>query len=193
LKKYYGEVMIEDLWLPYFSVSSNLSRAEIFIHRSGRVRDSIRASGGLQGLLPPVIHDGDLLVDGALLSNLPVDALKTLMHNGALIAVDVSPPVDLSKYTPYGESLSGWRLLLNKINPLARPLRIPDIATTLQRSGELASIAHQRQIVQQLADLYIRMPVEQFPLFDFKAANRIIDAGYRHAQQVISEWRPRSK
>ena len=193
LKKFYGEVLIEDLWLPYFSVSSNLSRAEIVIHKSGRVRDSIRASGGLQGLLPPVIHNGDLLVDGALLSNLPVDALKTLMHKGTLIAVDVSPPVDLSNYTPYGESLSGWRLLLNKINPLTRSLHLPGIATTLQRAGELASIAHQKQMIQQLADLYIRMPVEQFPLFDFKAADKIIETGYRHAQQVIAEWQPQSE
>ena len=90
-----GDVQIEDLWLPYFCVSSNLSRAEMMIHRAGSLWRSCAPAQGLPGVLPPVVFEGDLLVDGALLRNLPADVLRELTGGGTTIAVDVSVETDM--------------------------------------------------------------------------------------------------
>ncbi len=117
LKNLFGEIEIPDMWLPYFCVSSNISRGEMVVHRTGKLWRGMRASGGVQGIVPPVVYEGDLLVDGALLSNLPADAMKMLHPNGIIIAVDVSPPEDLVGNENYGDSLSGWKILWSKISP----------------------------------------------------------------------------
>ncbi len=188
LKDFFGEVCIEDLWLPYFCVSSNLSRAQMMVHRSGPLWKAILASSASPGIFPPVVLDGDLHVDGALLANLPSDAMNRLC-NGKVIAVDVSPAVDLVENVPYGDSLSGWKILRSKTNPFADSIAIPGILSILQRAGELASIANQRRIIEKTSDLYLRMPVGKYKLADYGLAEQIIDTGYHFAKLKIEEWK----
>ena len=42
--RFFGEIRIEDLWLPYFCVSANLNRAELKVHTSGPLADAVLAS-----------------------------------------------------------------------------------------------------------------------------------------------------
>tara|TARA_B100000959_G_C14985333_1_gene625323 strand:- start:2749 stop:4203 length:1455 start_codon:yes stop_codon:yes gene_type:complete len=187
LKESFGEVHIEDLWIPFFCVSSNLTRAKKEVHRSGILWKSVLASNSAPGLLPPVIDKGDLLVDGALLSNLPVEVMDQLCH-GSVIAIDVCPAVDLAENIPYGEGLSGWKILWSRINPFADPITVPDFRSILQRSGELASVANQRKVLEKMTGLYVRMPLEKYQLVDYKRASEIIETGYSFAKTKIEEW-----
>ncbi|MCK4764127.1 MAG: patatin-like phospholipase family protein [Candidatus Aminicenantes bacterium] len=187
IKKCFGDTKIEDLWLPYFCVSSNITHAEKEVHRRGYLWQAIRASGGLQGFFPPFVLDGDLHVDGAMFANLPVDIMK-IFCKGRVIGIDVSPPVDLGENTSYGDSLSGWRILWKKLNPFAKPIRMPGIGTILQRAGEISSIAHHKDVIESKTDFYLSMPVEEYGLLDFKSASKIIAAGYEHAKKEIDKF-----
>jgi predicted acylesterase/phospholipase RssA len=187
LKKLFGDVAIEDLWIPYFCVSSNISRAERAIHRFGPLWRAVRASSGVQGLFPPVVIDGELHVDGALFSNLPADAMKTVCE-GKVIAIDVSPPVDLLSNTDYGDSISGWKILWNRW--FAKDaFRATDIGTVLQRASEAVSMANQKLTIQRMADFYMRMPVDHVGMFAFGALGTIEGIGYEHARRTIAEWK----
>ena len=104
---------IEDFYLPYFCVSSNLTRALPVTHRRGEVETAIRASMSIPGFVPPVSSDGDLLVDGGLLKSLPVDIMRTYCGHGKIIAIDISPKVDLANNREMPAYQSGWRLLLS--------------------------------------------------------------------------------
>jgi len=188
LREAVGDVQIEDLWLPYFCVSSNLSRAEMVIHCDGPLWFALRASGGLPAILPPVVLDRDLLVDGGLLRNLPADIVRERLGGGTVIAVDVSAEHDLRQEYPYGNAISGWRVLWSRINPLARPIKVPNMAAVLQRSVEIASVAMQREALLRGVDLYIRLPVQHYGMLDFHAAPTISDVGYRMARTRLAEW-----
>jgi NTE family protein/lysophospholipid hydrolase len=189
LVRHFGDVEIEDLWTPYFSVSSNLTRAEIKLHRTGQLWRSIRASGSLPGLVPPICDGADLLVDGALLDNVPVDVMREFCDRGTVIAIDVSPEVDLVHTASYEGSLSGWRLLRDRFNPFRERPNIPGIATVLARSVELAGVLQQRRATAQArADLYLRPPVEEFGLLEFKYVDKVVDKAYRFARPKIEEW-----
>ena len=135
LQALFGDASIEDLRMPYFCVSSNLTRADTVVHRTGPLWRAIRASGSLPGLVPPVVDDGDLLYDGGLLNNLPVDLMRKEIHTGVLIAVDVVPPVDLGIRATGLESPSGWRIAWSRLNPLTKAIEMPSIVSILQRVG----------------------------------------------------------
>ena len=184
-----GDVQIEDLWLPYFCVSSNLSRAEMLVHRTGSLWLSLRASGSLPGIFPPVVFEGDLLVDGGLLRNLPADVMRELTGGGTTIAVDVSAERDMQSGYPYEDAISGWRILWSRFNRFSRASAIPSMAAVLQRSAEIASIVMQREALLRGIDLYIRVPVAQFGLLDFDKATDIIAAGHRVAREQLAAWR----
>ncbi len=82
--------------------------------------------------------DGQLLVDGAYTNNLPVDVMKSL-GAATIIAVDVS---NIEPTTPmaYGDALSGWWVLLVRMNPfLRRDQRIPHIGNIQSR---LSFVSH---------------------------------------------------
>ena len=94
-----ADVMIEDLWLSYYCITTNVRRSDINVHRSGLLWRYCRASMTLLGFLPPVIDDnGDLLLDGGYANNLPVDVMaSSASHVHTLIAVDVEDK-DLSGF-----------------------------------------------------------------------------------------------
>jgi NTE family protein len=188
LKQVFAAIEIEDLWIPYFCVSSNISRAERVIHRTGLLWRKVRASSGVQGMFPPVVLDGELHVDGALFSNLPADAMKTVCE-GKVIAIDVSPPVDLVENTDYGDAVSGWKILWKKWFPGGEGFRCTDLGTIMQRSGEAVSMANQKLTIERMADYYVRMPVEEIGLFAFAALAKLEQIGYEHARRKIAEWR----
>jgi NTE family protein len=89
LKRHFGDVMIEDLDIPFFCVSSELTRGAPCVHRRGLLRDALRASIAIPGILPPVVRGGDLLVDGAVMNNFPTDLMAN-MHRGVTVGVDVA-------------------------------------------------------------------------------------------------------
>ncbi|MEJ2604825.1 MAG: cyclic nucleotide-binding domain-containing protein, partial [Gammaproteobacteria bacterium] len=82
---------IEDLWLPFFCVSTNLTAARTVVHSRGNLAHAVRASVAIPGVLPPVPHEGDLLVDGGVLNNLPIDVMRRVNPTGTVIAIDVAP------------------------------------------------------------------------------------------------------
>ena len=186
-----GNTAIEDLWLPFFCVSSNLTRAELMIHRTGSLRRGVLASTALPGIMPPIVDKGDLLVDGGLMNNVPMDIMRDLCGSGTVITVDVSTAVDLAGNPQLGDYLSGWQVLWHKINPFATPFRVPNIAMILRRAVELGGEQHRIDLIRQgAADLYLRPPIEKFGLFDFKSIDQIVEVGYRFAREKIAEWPP---
>jgi NTE family protein len=188
-RRHFGDHAIEDLWVQYFAVSANLSTAAPTVHRTGPLRSAIRSSASLPGLVPPVVRDGELLVDGALLDNLPIDVMRGLCRQGPVVAVDVSAEVDMFDNPPFGDSLSGWSVLWGKLNPRSRGASPPSVGAVLMRSTELASVRAQREVISRgAAELYLRPPVDHFGMLDFKQIRAVLDTGYRYARPLIEDW-----
>jgi NTE family protein/lysophospholipid hydrolase len=184
LAAFFGDAQIEDLWVNYYCISSNLTRAEAVVHRDGPVWKRVRASISLPGILPPIFHNGDLLVDGGVINNLPVDVMRSLCEGGMVIALDVTPKVDLTHREPFPEVISGWRVLARRANPFGKPMHVPQLASVLVRTTLLGSSSTQNLMAQR-ADLVLRPPLEQFGLLEFKSFDQIVDIGYRHALERL--------
>jgi NTE family protein len=80
LMEHFGDIDIEDLWLPFFCVSSNLTTGTTHVHRHGPLWRALRASLAIPGLLPPVVEPEGVLVDGAMMNNMPADVMADLQR-----------------------------------------------------------------------------------------------------------------
>jgi len=184
-----GDSRIEDLPLPYFCISTNLTRAEQVIHNKGSLRYAIRASMSLPAMVPPVFQSGDLLVDGGVLNNLPIDVMHNLCSGGNIIAVDISPKIDLANNDEFSVSVSGLRLLLSRLNPFRSKRYRPSIFDVLSRSITLAAVNRSmRQEEQDLASLYLLLPVESIGTLEYDQLERISNLGYASSIKQVTEW-----
>jgi predicted acylesterase/phospholipase RssA/CRP-like cAMP-binding protein len=181
-------VQIEDLRLPYFCVATNLTRAKIEVIGRGPLLNALLATTRVPGIFPPIVSQGDLLVDGGLLNNVPADIMKDFCNGGPVIAVDVSPGVDLTKTVDYGLSLSGWRMLLDRLSRFRDQPRAPSFLGILARTVSLKSVADKQQIAESAA-LYLRLPLEQFRLNDFERGSEMTDIAYHFARNELEKFR----
>lgn len=195
LRRMFGDTTIEMLWRPFFAAACNLSQANTTVLDSGLLWHAVLASNSPAGLLPPVVREGDLLVDGAILDNIPVAAMRARLGtplekrrgNGTIIAVDVDVRDELSAppgtvRLSAGETLKAW------LGIGAR--RAPGIGDILYRAGHIGSL-QQKARTSAMADHYLAPPVDAFPLMAYRQAEAIIEAGYRHACEEIARWNSR--
>lgn len=136
LGRYFRGINIEDLWIPYFAVSTNLSRYELHRHDRGDLFQAIRASGSIPVLLPPVYTSkGEMLVDGCLLDNVPIRTMHQL-KSGPNVVVSFHIP-ELQRFNVEYEKLpSRAELVRMTLNPFAykRLPVAPGLTTVLMRS-----------------------------------------------------------
>lgn len=192
LQRMFGEIRIEQLWRPFFAAACNLSQASTTVQDSGLLWRAVLASNSPAGLLPPVLYQGDLLVDGAILDNVPVSAMRGRLGtpleqrrgNGTIIAVDVDVRENLS-VDPDMQRLSVWRTLKAYLGSSVEGG--PSIGAILYRAGHIGGM-HQRARTMAMADFCLEPPVSEFPLMAYRRAGEIVDAGYRHAMDQIPRW-----
>jgi len=188
LKNLFTNVDIDDLWHRFYSVSCNISRATMMTHKSGSLFSAVLNSNTPPGLFPPQVSKGDLLVDGALLNNVPVDVMREYNAGGIVIAVDVNSREDLLHNSKNEGGISGWKLLLNKLNPMAETIRYPNMLEILTRASMIGGLANRKKMMNGIADLYLQLPVNNFSLGAYKQGDKIAQQGYEHAIKELKEW-----
>lgn len=184
LKRLYGEKsQIEDLWLNYFCVSTDLISQNSYVHTRGLLWESIRSSISLPFIYPPVSFNDKLLIDGGVLNNIPIDVMRQLSHSSKIIASNISSNHSF-KSSPLPYSLSGWKLLYNKFMGKKALLPISLGELVLQ----LLTISSQQNTsrVMSMADFGISIEVEQFGILDFKKYKEITEAGYQQAKTQLT-------
>jgi predicted acylesterase/phospholipase RssA len=186
LQEQCGDTQLEDLWLPLVAVSANLTRRSVELHTRGPAWQALRASCSLPGLVEPLIREGQLLVDGGLVDNLPVAVARERLA-GRVIAVDVTADLDVS--TTASAYPSPWfefaaRLVGRRGRKRGAP---PGMFEVMMHSLLLASLAHTQRMRLE-ADLCLRPDLARFGLLALHQHGEIIEAGYRHAQQHLGAF-----
>ena len=185
LKMMFGDRTIEDLWLNYYCVSTNLSRAELMVHRRGPVRRWVRASISLPGSAPPLIDDrGDLLIDGGVLDNVPVGVMRELGES-LIVAVDVSPDVDLVVDSGLKLAPTPWMILRDRFRPNRGRRKFPSLFQILYRTSVLASIKSGKERREGVA-VYLEPPTSGFDIFEMDSIDAIVEAGYRYTMEQVA-------
>jgi predicted acylesterase/phospholipase RssA len=179
---------LEDLWIPCFTVTANLTRARMQVHTTGSVLKSILASSRAPGMYPPVVLNGDLHVDGGIVNNVPADVMKELSKGARVIAINVSPQDDPTMIADYGLGVSGWRVLLHRLNPFAKTsLAVPTLASILMRTMTFGGGPRIAPAMGS-ADLYLCPPLETFKINEFHRGPEMADLAYDFALPRLTAW-----
>ncbi len=158
----FGEMTIEELAKPLFTVSADLLSSRLVVHRRGSLTEAVGASMSIPGLVPPLSRSGRLLVDGGVLNNLPIDAMAD-SEEGPIVAVDVVRRLEASG---------------------ADEPPLPSIMETLSRATVLGSVERAERN-RDLALLVISPETQDIPLRDFRALDRAVEAGRTAARAAL--------
>ena len=181
LRAEFGETHLEDLQVPYFCVSANLTSGQAEVHRRGKLWLWVRASGAIPGVLPPVVTGRQVYVDGAAINNLPVDVMRETL-DGTVVAVDAGVDQMLETDVEMTEVPAAWALTawlrrrpasINILQILLRASMINSVAATVSQRA--------------LADLVLKPPLERVDLLDWRAFDRAVELGYRYASEALEK------
>lgn len=158
IKKIIGDCTFEDLEIPFAAISCDLMTGKRVVLDHGPVAPAIRSSASVPGIFKPVEIDGQMLVDGGVVDNLPVEQLRT-MGADFTIASDVSNRGESSK----------------------RPENMFEVLQTMfnimQDRGAL--------ITSDQCDCYIRPEVTQFSCWGFEDGDKILAEGRIAAEKAV--------
>uniref|UniRef100_A0A3Q2PB03 lysophospholipase n=1 Tax=Fundulus heteroclitus TaxID=8078 RepID=A0A3Q2PB03_FUNHE len=180
---------IEDLWIPYFNITTDISASAMRVHTDGSLWRYVRASMSLSGYLPPLCDpkDGHLLMDGGYINNLPADVARS-MGAKVVIAIDVGSR-DETNLTNYGDSLSGWWVLWKRLNPLAEKVKVLNMAEIQTRLAYVCCVRHLESVKSSDYCEYIRPPIDRYRTLEFGKFDEIAEVGYQHGKTVFDVWR----
>lgn len=190
LHRLFGDVQIEDLPINFFCVSANLSKAQIVVHRTGSLARWVGASMSIPGIVPPLVVNGECLVDGGLLNNLPVD-IAGQDGAGYVVGIDVSPETEFGFAKDYNGRPHFSEALMSRM-PWRRKkqMPLPGIGNLLYRATTLSSV-YQKTRIRRQANSWIRVPLEGVKLMDFSELDSIIETGRSVGMdrlQEVREW-----
>jgi len=171
LRRTFGDVRIEELERSFISGAADLRDGELLLSRHGSLYEAVGMSMAIPVLVPPIVRDRRLIVDGSLVDNLPVGAMAD-MGEGPIIAVDLKASV--------GDAAAGN----GHANGAEREPRIPGIGETLTRVLFLAS-ENTSDAARRHADLTIKPRNPGVGLFEWHQIDRAREAGRAAARAAL--------
>ncbi len=141
---------LEDLPIPLYTGTSNLTTGDMEYRNSGPLIKTILASASIPVLFSPVELDGCLFADGGLLNNIPVEPLIGTCR----------------------------RIVVSNISPLQKPAQVNGLIQVIVRTF-LMSIHARVHTARDHADLYIEPPeLTSYEVLSVSHADETFRIGY---------------
>ena len=187
LRTAFGDKEIEDLVLPFYCVTANLTTSNADIHTVGRLWRWLRASVAIPGVIPPFNEAGEVHVDGGVIDNFPVRAMRR-QGRGMTIGVDIDTGGALAAGADVSEPWSAWQFFRRMLWKRNETLPIPSIVRILLRSALVASASRAAED-RAAADLLIVPPMNHIDLLDWTSFDTAVEVGYRTTMEALDKAR----
>ncbi|MHA7829681.1 MAG: patatin-like phospholipase family protein [Flagellimonas sp.] len=146
--------------IPFVCMATNVETGEEVLLDRGYLPEAIVASGTFPSLFEPAEIDGQILIDGGVVNNYPINQVKDM---GADIIIGVDVQHDLATR----ESLSSATEILLQIN------NYRTVNDMKKKSKE--------------TDIYIRPDIDEFSVIAFDKGKQIVKSGEEAAQIKMNE------
>ncbi|MEQ9103185.1 MAG: patatin-like phospholipase family protein [Rhodothermales bacterium] len=198
LKELVGDAQFEDLAIPFTAVATDLERRQEVWLNTGGLFEAIRASVAIPGLFTPAVRNGRILVDGGLLSPLPIgpslarttERTIAVSLNGAVDTDDTDQPRAAGSDPGAEQDTNLFRRWAQRAQDMwsdeddeAHPY---DAIDTIARSLEaMQDRIARHQIASYPPDLLIEIPVTACGVLEFHRADEMIELGYTTAKKAL--------
>lgn len=196
-----GRKNLEECIRPFAVVATELETGRERWLMKGDLKQAVRASCSMPGLLSPVQLDGKWMVDGAVVNPVPI-SLARAMGADFVIAVDLGrehhlAQIDLlSAYPldlPHPEDHSWQAKLKQKLENLwpSRRRQAPSVLDVMTSSMQILEHRLKKsRMAGDPPDVLIQPAVAQISTLDFHQAAVSIEAGYRAVERVSDQLEP---
>ncbi|MDX1674578.1 MAG: patatin-like phospholipase family protein [Longimicrobiales bacterium] len=158
-----GDAQIEDAEIPLAVVAADIHTGERIVLRDGPLDLAVRASAAIPGIYTPVAIGDRVLVDGGIVDNVPVEAVREL---GAEIAVAAT----------LGDALD-FDEVSNLLSVLTNAFLI-----TVNNATRLS-------LELDRADVVIQPDLEPHNHWDMKQRDELMEKGYQAGRDAVSRIR----
>lgn len=141
LQAHIGDIKIEELQRPFAAVATDLYSGQEIWFKEGDLRQAVRASCSMPGILAPVKQGDRWLVDGAVVNPVPVSVSRAM-------GVDVVIAVDLNGFHAGRLQVLPVRMASHKVTAAET-----DVAAR-QETGFMDLFARGRDYVNNLSDKF---------------------------------------
>ncbi|MEO1046674.1 MAG: cyclic nucleotide-binding and patatin-like phospholipase domain-containing protein [Pseudomonadota bacterium] len=155
----YSRKDIADQPIGFFAISTNLSTNDLFVHRHGPLWEAVRASGSLPTILPPFIDsDGNILIDGGVLDNIPVTVMREIKPGPNIVVslgdANAAWRIEAGYKALRSRGRLAWDVLLRR----PAPDDFPSIVDIMSRSMVVASRIASRSMLSE-TDILLQPPI----------------------------------
>lgn len=140
----------DKLPIPFFCVATNVETGKAIILDKGNLAQTVTASGAFPSLFQPVIIDDQILIDGGVINNYPIDELKAK-------GMDIIIGVDVQDGLATREQLTSAPDILLQINNYRT---INDMIKKIEKT-----------------DIYIKPDITDYTVVSFSEGKKIIESG----------------
>ncbi|MEM9402293.1 MAG: patatin-like phospholipase family protein [Pseudomonadota bacterium] len=155
----------DDLPIPFRAIATDLITAQTVVMDEGDLTVAMRASMAAPGAFSPVVVDEQVLADGGLTNNVPIDIARQLCADVVIAVWNEAPPLT-------ADDLS-------------------DALSLVDRSVNVMIIANELEQIKTLTDDDIGIPVQTGDIgaTDFLRADEAIALGREHALKHVEQLR----
>ncbi len=146
----------DKLPIPFFCIATNIETGKQVILEKGNLTQSIMASGALPSLFQPVTINGEVLIDGGVVNNYPIDELREKGMD-IIIGVDVQD------------------VLLNREELISAP----DVLIQINNFRSIKAM----ETKTKKTDIYIKPDIKEYSVVSFDDGSKIIKNGKQAALQ----------
>ena len=158
-----GIASFDDLPIPFRCVATNMLTGDRVIMHDGALSTAVRASMAIPGVFTPVELNGQVLADGGMVENIPVEVVRE-MQADKVIAIDLHLPVGTREQL---ESLTG----------------------VLSSALSVMILQNERRSLAQ-ADTIVTVEAGSFSLTEYNQVKERIALGYQSAQNAANSLLP---
>lgn len=184
LREVFKEKRIEDLPVPFFAVSTNVNRNCETVDKSGILWRVLRSTSAIPVFFPPLLENGEVLYDGGLLNNLPVDHMRRLLgEKGIILASDLGTLAIDDKQYKFPAALPLQKIIYALVQ---HEYLFPPFFSTVVKAMLLGAI-HKYNDNIALANYYVHPEFKETSLVEFENKNieQLIRIGYEETLKVL--------
>jgi len=152
--------LIEDCKVPFACVASDLNTGESVVFNSGRIRPAVEGSSAIPGFIPPVKHNGHILIDGAVSNNFPIELVRDM---GANLVITVDASLNFNKN-----------------------VEVNNVIDLVIRSAQITA-RHLDEHLKRQADLVIKPEIGNIHWSEFNRFDEVIHEGETATEKALPE------
>ncbi len=160
---YPADRSFDDLPTPFRCVATDLVTGDRVEFDRGSLAEALRASSAIPGVFVPVRRNGQVLVDGGIVDNLPVEAALSMGADVVIASVLPVPKLD-------AENIQG-------------------IAAVAGRAVSIGIVQNERRSMRRATHV-LEPAVADFSATDYEQHEALVRKGYEAAQQQAARFLP---